>query len=442
MAFNFPKPAFGTPQPAATGGSFFGSPLGAAPASPAPSFGFGASSAPAFGSPAPSTTTSLFGTPAGANASPLGFGATAAGTSLFGASAAATNPFGASAPAFGATGAAATSAPAFNLFGSTAPATPPSNTNIFGTPTTSAPAAGGLFGSTTPGGSSLFGLQPTQQQQQQQALVIAQPQPQPDSAVKSITEIKAAYTPSSQSFRFQHLMLNVVESAAQRVVPPGVDGMRWRQALASAGGPDNPDRLWPVVASGFSDLVQRSAAQSQALEENSARLKALNDLAAAISKKHHGELKQRAAEVQRRHVELSHRLLHVYRLLDGLEARLAASIGYQSDAARTREAKLSQQLGVLEAEVDPRYHLSLGQRLRSVAAAARLQHGSSLNSAASQARLDDRSAAQLQAILKDHAEAIAKLQVLLKRDAVDVEIMVKESGRNRLTAMSGPRRLL
>ncbi|GFH08337.1 Nup54 domain-containing protein [Haematococcus lacustris] len=158
-------------------------------------------------------------------------------------------------------------------------------------------------------------------------------------------------------------------------------------------------RLWPVVASGFSDLVQRSAAQSQALDENSARLKALNDLAAAISK-------------------------------------------YQSDAARTREAKLSQQLGALEAEVDPRYHLSLGQRLRSVAAAARLQHGSSLNSAASQARLDDRSAAQLQAILKDHAEAIAKLQVLLKRDAVDVEIMVKESGRDRLTAMSGPRRLL
>ena len=38
---------------------------------------------------------------------------------------------------------------------------------------------------------------------------------------------------------------NVMERSChvlQRVKPPNVDEMRWRQALAQAGGPNNPDR--------------------------------------------------------------------------------------------------------------------------------------------------------------------------------------------------------
>ena len=31
-------------------------------------------------------------------------------------------------------------------------------------------------------------------------------------------------------------------SSMQRVKPPNVDETRWRQALAQAGGPNNPDR--------------------------------------------------------------------------------------------------------------------------------------------------------------------------------------------------------
>ena len=50
----------------------------------------------------------------------------------------------------------------------------------------------------------------------------------------------------SPGFKFQHLLLNVVDNPAQRVKPAGVDEMRWRQALAAAGGPDNPDRCVAV----------------------------------------------------------------------------------------------------------------------------------------------------------------------------------------------------
>lgn len=40
-----------------------------------------------------------------------------------------------------------------------------------------------------------------------------------------------------------------------------MDDLVWREAMQKAGGADNPDRLWPVVASGFASLLQREAAQ-------------------------------------------------------------------------------------------------------------------------------------------------------------------------------------
>lgn len=54
--------------------------------------------------------------------------------------------------------------------------------------------------------------------------------------------IANAFNPSSPEYKFQYLFLSVIENPAQRVKPPQVDETRWRQALAQAGGPDNPSR--------------------------------------------------------------------------------------------------------------------------------------------------------------------------------------------------------
>ncbi len=43
--------------------------------------------------------------------------------------------------------------------------------------------------------------------------------------------------------------------------PPNVDELQWRQAVERAGGLHNPDRLFPVPAQGFKDLLARKAAQ-------------------------------------------------------------------------------------------------------------------------------------------------------------------------------------
>lgn len=63
-----------------------------------------------------------------------------------------------------------------------------------------------------------------------------------DDAVRSLARVANAYTPTNTEFKFQHLFLSVIDNPAQKVKPPHVDETRWRQALAQAGGPNNPDR--------------------------------------------------------------------------------------------------------------------------------------------------------------------------------------------------------
>lgn len=41
----------------------------------------------------------------------------------------------------------------------------------------------------------------------------------------------------------------------------GVGDLDWREATARAGGPNNPNRLWPVAVSGFDELLKRKNAQ-------------------------------------------------------------------------------------------------------------------------------------------------------------------------------------
>ncbi len=45
-----------------------------------------------------------------------------------------------------------------------------------------------------------------------------------------------------------------------------------------------------------------------------------------------------------------------------------------------------------------------------------------------QTKLDERSSASLLSVLKDHADGIAKLQALLKRDLQDIAIIRHEMG--------------
>ena len=91
---------------------------------------------------------------------------------------------------------------------------------------------------------------------------------QPDfSALKELESINNTCEPSNPQCKFTYLFLNMVDNPAARVKPPNVDELQWRAALQRAGGLNNPDRLWPVQAKGFKDLLARKNAQVISSEE-------------------------------------------------------------------------------------------------------------------------------------------------------------------------------
>jgi len=335
-----------------------------------PGFNFGQTAAG--GGLAKTASTPLFG-------GPTAFGA-ATTPSLFGAS----------------TGGA------FSFSGAQQPQSTPS---LFGA--ASAPAAGGFsfggapsggaFGATgSPplafgGGGGFFG-QPQQQQQQQQqnqlaplfgAAGVAQA---PDlSAIRELESIKDSFIagiaggPSNPRYRFQYLFLNVVEDPGQRIKPADVDELAWREALQKAGGPDNPEKLWPVLAKGFGDLLARRVAQEEALKEQTSRMEALTAAIATLASRQETLFRDRLEGIRKRHTSLAHQLLRLFRRIDALEGRFAGALGHRVSGLRGTVKALSDQLTVLEAEVAPAHAMSAGGGLRSkvepLAAVARLQLG-------------------------------------------------------------------
>ncbi len=79
-----------------------------------------------------------------------------------------------------------------------------------------------------------------------------------------------------------------------------MDELAWREALVRADRPNNPDRLWPVLATGMGDLLQREAAQRAALEEHSARLELLARAARELAARQRTSLAERIEAIKRR----------------------------------------------------------------------------------------------------------------------------------------------
>uniref|UniRef100_A0A383VBV5 Nucleoporin Nup54 alpha-helical domain-containing protein n=1 Tax=Tetradesmus obliquus TaxID=3088 RepID=A0A383VBV5_TETOB len=436
-AFGQAPSPFGAPS---TGFSFGGAAASSTPA-------FGAASAPAFGAPA-SSTPSLFG----ASSTPA-FGA-AASTPAFG-----TSTFGSSTPAFGASSTPAFGAPAtgglfgaassaaassggafsFSLPASSQPAAAPAGTgfgSIFSTPA-AAPAAGaGIFGQPQQqqqqqqqGAANIFGALsvPGQQQQQQQLSPLAYSSSSHEAVKRELEGIATAYMPGHSSYRFQHIFLNVLDNPAQKVKPAAVvDELSWKQAMRDAGGPDNPDGLWPVAANGFDDLVKRTQAQAEGLAANRARLTELREHAYKQAQRQAGII-ARVARAREQHMELSNRLLGVARHVDGLEGRIASFMGLRGELSRGKEANLSRALEAVEAQLSPTSPAGLQRRLDALAAACRLRASSGTlgmgGSSQGGVKLDEASLAQLFAVLKEHVEGLKQLQEVLRRDVLDVEIM-------------------
>ncbi|KAI8469652.1 MAG: hypothetical protein J3K34DRAFT_512676 [Monoraphidium minutum] len=434
-AFSFGQapstPGFGAPasQPAFGGfGAAAPAPaFGAAPAASSGGFSFGggaAASTPAFGAPASGGGFSF-----GGGAAPAFGAASSGGGGLFG---------GGAAPAFGAPAAASSS------FGGAAPG------SLFGAPANtlaqSGPSLGGLFGAPAASGAvTIFGAAaapaaaPAAAATQFAPVALSSggaaggPGGAGADAARELQEIANCYTPGHSSYKFSHLFLSVARPE-QRARPPGVDELSWKQALKEAGGEDNPEGLWPVQANGFGDLLKRAQAQAAAADENRQRLSELRDLAHKLGRRQEGEIRGRIRALLARHVELSQRLLGVARCVDGLEGRLAMYMGARGDISREREASISRTLDGVEGELSLAAAGGLQRRADVVAAAVRLRAsgGGAAAGGGGGAALDEASMAQLFEVLQDHADALTRLQEVLRRDTLDASVL--RGGPRDLTA--------
>ena len=96
----------------------------------------------------------------------------------------------------------------------------------------------------------------------------------------------------------------IILISAATLMAAGVDELAWREAMVRAGGPDNGDRLWPVLATGLSDLLQREGAQQDALQEHQQRLGLLTRAARDLARKQQTMLRDRLEGVKRREVRM------------------------------------------------------------------------------------------------------------------------------------------
>lgn len=114
-------------------------------------------------------------------------------------------------------------------------------------------------------------------------------------------------------YRFKYLFLNVVDNPAARVKPADVDELQWREALRRAGGPNNPNNLWPVQAQGFKALLARKAAQDEALNEHASRLEEIQKAIASLDARHEAILRVQMQRVMKKHAELCQQMLKILR---------------------------------------------------------------------------------------------------------------------------------
>ncbi|KAK7363940.1 hypothetical protein VNO80_12215 [Phaseolus coccineus] len=360
-----------------------------------------------------------------------------------------------------------TSTPAFGT---------PSSTPAFGTPSfatrSSTPAFGspsstpGFGASSTPAfGSSLFSTpfssQPQQQQQQQQQQTplfqqqptssafgfqnfLAAPQPSPFSnaqlttqmanvapvsfslADRDVQTVVDAYKedPGNPKYAFKHLLFSVTEPQF-RVKPAGVSDIMWAEAMGKLEGMDSADRerLWPQLAQGFKDLSQRLKIQDEVIISDAERLRITQSNVKMLQRHFQADTLPWIQRLKQKEQILQQRLLRVMRIVEALEGK-----GCRIPLTKG-EAELAEKLATITRQLKGS-GAELCRRVQNLLTVSRVNansngFGGSVYLPGS-TKIHDQSLADLQEVLQQQMEAIARLGGVLKRDIRHMEIMITD----------------
>ncbi|KAH0991899.1 hypothetical protein GBA52_003382 [Prunus armeniaca] len=386
----------------------------------------------------------------GAQASSSPFGLSSS-TSVFGTPSS-TSAFGtpSSTPAFG----TPSSNPAFGTPSSTPSFFTPS-TPAFGTPSSSSFSTGGFGGSffATP-----FSSQTQQQQQQtpsfQQPQSVGgfgfqspfttpqQPTPFPNSqlttqmapvaplpfslADRDIQAIVDAYKdePGNPKYAFKHLLFSVTDPQF-RVKPAGVSDIMWAEAMGKLEGLESTDRerLWPQLVQGFKDLSQRLKLQDEVLLSDAERLQMTQSNVKMLQRHFQADTLPWIERMRQKEQGLQRRLLRVMRLLEALEGK-----GFRLPLMKG-EAELAEKLAAITRQLKGS-GAELSRRVQNLVTISRVQENAigagGLVCLPGSTKIHEQSLADMQEVLQQQTEAIARLGNVLKRDIRDMEIIMAE----------------
>ncbi|KAL2903645.1 Nuclear pore complex protein NUP54, partial [Bienertia sinuspersici] len=356
-------------------------------------------------------------------------------------------------------------------------ATPSSTPSLFATPS-STPATG--FGASTPGfgtpsspfsGSSLFTTpspfsQNTQQQQQQQQTTPfsqqpstgfgfnttpfstpfqqpqqqqQQPQPQPQQqqqstpfnlsgvqqlttqmapvaplpfslAERDIQTIVDAYKddPGNSKYAFKHLLFSVTDPQL-KVKPAVVSDIMWAEAMGKLEGMDstNRERLWPQLVKGFKDLSNRLKLQDEVIVADAERLQMTQSNVKTLQRHFQADTLPRIERLKQKEQGLQRRLLRVMRIVEALEGKGC-------------------RLPLMKGEVELAEKLAATVRQTVSRVQVNANGGSISIYLPGSTKIHERSLTDMQEVLQQQTDAIARLGNVLKRDIRDMEIIMSE----------------
>ncbi|XP_058103292.1 nuclear pore complex protein NUP54 [Magnolia sinica] len=330
----------------------------------------------------------------------------------------------------------------------------PSSSPAFGTPST--PSFTPAFGSTlfsTPGATSTP-FQHQQQQQQQQSpspFGIQTPAPSPfggpspfinapqlttqmapvaplpfSLADRDIQAIVDAYKdePGNPKYAFKHLLFSVTDPA-MRVKPAGVSDIMWAEAMGKLEGMEstNRERLWPQLVQGFKDLSQRLKLQDEAILSDAERLRMTQTNVKMLQRHFQADTLPWIQRMRQKEQGLQRRLLRLMRIVEALEGK-----GFRMPLLKG-EAELAEKLAALARQLKGS-GAELARRVHNLLSISRVHAnaggvGGSLY-LPGLTKIHEQSLADMQEVLQQQTEAIARLGNVLKRDVRDMEIIMSE----------------
>ncbi|CAN4092826.1 unnamed protein product [Withania somnifera] len=243
-------------------------------------------------------------------------------------------------------------------------------------------------------------------------------------ADRDIQAIVDAYKeePGNPKYAFKHLLSSVTEPQ-YRTKPAGVSDIMWAEAMAKLEGMETTDRerLWPQLVQGFKDLSQRLKLQDEVIVSDAERLQMTQSNVKMLQRHFLADTLPWIERMRHKEQGLQRRLLRVMRILEALEGK-----GCRLPLIKG-EGELAEKLTAITRQLKgPGAELS--RRVQNLLTICRVQNGLGGGSVylPGSTKIHEQSLADMQEVLQQQTEAIARLGNVLKRDIRDVEIMMAE----------------